>query len=78
MIALYINGYDVILGMDWLSKYYVLMDCKTKNIKLCIPNEPILECDCIKTKETLEIVSGEKERKFLKKGAVGFMAYIVN
>ena len=78
LISLSINGYDVILGMDWLSTYHVLMDCKTKNIKLCIPDEPVLECDCRKSKEALEMVSGEKAGKILRKGAVGFLAYIVN
>ena len=67
LISLSINGYDVILGMDWLSTYQVLMDCETKNIKLCIPGELVLECNCRKSKESLEMVSGEKIGKILRK-----------
>ena len=78
LISLSINGYDVILGMDWLSKYYVLIDCKTKNIKLCVPGEPVLEYNFREFKESFGIVSGEKVGKFLRKRAVGFLAYIVN
>jgi hypothetical protein len=30
------NGIDVILGMDWLSKHKVLINCTKKSIKLTI------------------------------------------
>jgi hypothetical protein len=33
-IVLESKGIDVILGMDWLSKYKVLIDCAKKSIKL--------------------------------------------
>jgi hypothetical protein len=29
-----LKGIDVILGMDWLSKHKVLIDCAKKSIKL--------------------------------------------
>jgi hypothetical protein len=31
------KGIDVILGMDWLSKYKVLIDCAKKSVKLTTP-----------------------------------------
>jgi hypothetical protein len=31
------KGIDVILGMDWLSKHNVLIDCTKKSIKLTTP-----------------------------------------
>jgi hypothetical protein len=34
LIVLESKGIDVILGMDWLSKYKVLIDCAKKSIKL--------------------------------------------
>jgi hypothetical protein len=34
LIVLELNGIDVILGMDWLSKHKVLIDCAKKSIKL--------------------------------------------
>lgn len=30
LIALGISGYDVILGIDWLSSYHTLIDCFQK------------------------------------------------
>jgi hypothetical protein len=37
------NGIDVILGMDWLSKYKVLIDCAKKSAKLTTLNGKELE-----------------------------------
>jgi hypothetical protein len=34
LIILESKGIDVILGMDWLSKYKVLIDCAMKSIKM--------------------------------------------
>jgi hypothetical protein len=33
LIVLELKGIDVILGMDWLSKYKVLIDCTKKSVK---------------------------------------------
>ena len=43
LILLAINGYDVILGMDWLAQHYVQVDCRTKNLSLNTPGEPIIK-----------------------------------
>jgi hypothetical protein len=37
------NGIDVILGMDWLSRHKVLIDCAKKSIKLTTPDGNELE-----------------------------------
>jgi hypothetical protein len=34
---------DVIIGMDWLSKHKVLIDCAKKSIKLTTPDGKELE-----------------------------------
>jgi hypothetical protein len=34
LIVLELKGIDVILGMDWLSKHKVLIDCAKKSVKL--------------------------------------------
>ena len=78
MIFLSINGYDVILGMDWLSRYYVQIDYKIKDVNLRIPGETVIRLNFKRTQKTLGIVSGEQTRKLLKKIAVGYIVYLVN
>jgi hypothetical protein len=43
LIILESKGIDVILGMDWLSKHKVLIDCAKKSIKLTTPDGKELE-----------------------------------
>jgi hypothetical protein len=38
-----LNGIDIILGKDWLSKHKVLIDCAKKFIKLTTPDGKGLE-----------------------------------
>ena len=78
LISLAISGYDVILGMDWLSQHYVQIDCKSKDIRLCVPGENVLEHNFKKSNGALGVISGEKVGKCLRNGAMGFVAYIVN
>jgi hypothetical protein len=43
LIVLESKGIDIILGMDWLSKHKVLIDCAKKSVKLTTPNGKELE-----------------------------------
>jgi hypothetical protein len=43
LIVLESKGIDIILGMDWLSKHKVLIDCAKKSIKLTTPEGKELE-----------------------------------
>jgi hypothetical protein len=43
LVVLVSKGIDVILGIDWLSKHKVLIDCTKKSVKLTTPDEKELE-----------------------------------
>jgi hypothetical protein len=43
LIVLESKGIDVILGMDWLSKHKVLINCAKKSVKLISPDGKELE-----------------------------------
>jgi hypothetical protein len=43
LIVLELKGIDVILGMNWLSKYKVLIDCAKKSIKMTTPEGKEME-----------------------------------
>jgi hypothetical protein len=43
LIILESKGIDVILGMDWLSKYEVLIDCAKKSVKMTTPEGKEME-----------------------------------
>jgi hypothetical protein len=43
LIVLESKGIDVILGMDWLGKHKVLIDCAKKSVKLTTPDGKEME-----------------------------------
>jgi hypothetical protein len=43
LIVLESKGIDIILGMNWLSKHDVFIDCAKKSVKLTTPDEKELE-----------------------------------
>ena len=67
LISLPIHGYDVKLGMDWLAQYYVQLNCRTNEVSLCLPGEPVLKLNFKKSQEPLGFVSGKKARKLFWK-----------
>ena len=45
MLVLDTKGYDVILGMTWLSKYYAVIDCQNKKVISRISHQPEFQFD---------------------------------
>ena len=45
MLVLDTKGYDVILGMTWLNKYHVVIDCRNKKVIFRIPLQPEFQFD---------------------------------
>jgi hypothetical protein len=45
LIVLESKGIDVILGIDWLSKHKVLINCAKKPVKLTTPDGKEMELD---------------------------------
>ncbi|GJR26532.1 putative reverse transcriptase domain-containing protein [Tanacetum coccineum] len=74
-----IGSFDVIIGMDWLSKYHVVIVCDKKIV--CIPfgNEILIvrgDGSNNGHESRLNIISCTKIQKYLLKGCQVFLAYI--
>ena len=39
LILLDIHDFDVILGMNWLSRHHATVDCYRKEVRFCKPGE---------------------------------------
>nr|XP_027090339.1 uncharacterized protein LOC113711372 [Coffea arabica] len=78
LIKLALQGYDVILGMDWLVKYHAQLDCRAKTVDFHIPSEPTLQLDVRGKLTSATLISGIKARKLLSKGARGYLAVLIN
>jgi hypothetical protein len=78
LIRLSIEYYDVILGMDWLSRHYAQVVCRQKVVHFCRPGEDVLEFRGEKVKEESYLISGARDQKLLCKSCIDCLAYLLN
>ncbi|GJZ96997.1 reverse transcriptase domain-containing protein [Tanacetum coccineum] len=74
-----LGSFDVIIGMDWLSKYHALIDCTEKIVRISWGNETlIIQGDESNkgSKTRLNIISCTKTHKYLLKGHHVFLAHV--
>ena len=65
MLVLDTKGYDVILGMTWLSQYYAVIDCREKKINFKIPLQPEFQFsgEVKSTKRKTRMTTSEIQKK---------------
>ncbi|XP_027169401.1 uncharacterized protein LOC113769125 [Coffea eugenioides] len=78
LVSLDLKGYDVIIGMDFLSYHHAKLDCRAKVVKFCIPGEATLKLVIRGRLASSALISGIRARKMLHKGAQGFLAFLIN
>ncbi|XP_070032721.1 uncharacterized protein [Nicotiana tomentosiformis] len=68
--------FDVILGMDWLSPYYAILDCHAKMVTLAIPGLPWLEWRGTLDYVPSRVVSFLKAHRMVGKGCDNYLAFL--
>ncbi|XP_070050153.1 uncharacterized protein [Nicotiana tomentosiformis] len=62
--------FDVILGMDWLSPHYAILDCHAKPVMLVMPGLPRLEYT------PNRVILFLKDQRLVEKGCDAYQAYV--
>ena len=78
LIVLSIHDFDIILGMDWLSKHRATLDCYKKEVRLVRPEEPGVIFRGIRREITPSLINAMTASKMLRKGCQGYLAFIVD
>ena len=78
LIALPFHEFDLILGMDWLSKHRSIVDCDKKIVLLKCPDLSEVRIQGIRSESVPKIMSAMKARRFLRKGCEAFLALILD
>ena len=78
LIVLEMVDYDVILGMDWLSKYNATILCRRKKVVFQPSEGEVFEYKGTPQGSKWPAMSTMKESRMLLKGCVGYLASIMD
>ena len=77
MILLDIHDFDVILGMDWLSRHHATVDCYRKEVRLCRTGQTEVVFYGLWKTLPSSIMTAIKANKMLRKSYPGYLAYAI-
>ena len=77
LILLDIHDFDVILGMDWLSRHHATVDCYRKEVRFCRPGQTEVVFYGLRKTLTNSIMTAMKANKMLRKSYQGYLAYAI-
>jgi hypothetical protein len=69
-------GYDVILGMDWLSKYYASINCREKVVVFQLLGVERFKFNGSCTEATPPLLSAIQATRNIRQRASAFLAYV--
>ncbi|WMV42843.1 hypothetical protein MTR67_036228 [Solanum verrucosum] len=78
LVILDMTDFDIILGMTWLSPYYVVFNCNTKSVTLEISVKEKLEWEWVYKPKEAKIISVIRARKLVGQRCLAYMAHILD
>ena len=77
LITLPFHEFDLILGMDWLSKHRAIVDCDKKIVLLKCSDPPEVTVHVIRSNSVSNVISAMQARRFLRKGCEALLALVL-
>ncbi|KAI3671895.1 hypothetical protein L1987_87092 [Smallanthus sonchifolius] len=77
LLPIELGSFDVVIGMDWLSKNHAEIVCFEKIVHIPLPNGEVLSIQGEKSGVALRMINCMKARKYLRKGYCVFLAHVV-
>ena len=77
LVALDMRDFDVVLGMDWLSRHRATLDCYKEEVKLNRPGKLEVKFRGLRRELFSCMISAMKAQRMLCKGCQGYLAYVV-
>jgi hypothetical protein len=78
LIPLELHDFDIILYMNWLSKYQAIIDCYAKTVTFQTPEGERMIFEGERILKSVALISVVTTQKFLRKGCMGYLTYILN
>ena len=77
LVALDMRDFDVVLGMDWLSRHRATLDCYKKEVKFHRPGKLEVKFRGMRRELSSNMISTMAAQRMLRKGCKGYLAYVV-
>ena len=78
LIKFSFREFDVILGMDWLSRHQVLVDCRMKRVTLRTPSGEEVTFIGERSNPISNVISATTARTMVRKGCEACLAYMID
>ncbi|GKE73912.1 putative reverse transcriptase domain-containing protein [Tanacetum coccineum] len=79
LLPVELGSFDVIIGMDWLAKYYALIICDEKVVRIPYEDEVlIIQGDNCDGGSKLNIISCTRTHKYIQKGCQVYLAQVTS
>ncbi|GJW58468.1 putative reverse transcriptase domain-containing protein [Tanacetum coccineum] len=79
LIPVEMGSFDVIIGMDWLSRYQAVIDCAKKIVRIPFGNEILIvrgDGSNNEHESRLNIITYTRTQKYLQRGCQVFLAHV--
>ncbi|XP_056694933.1 uncharacterized protein [Spinacia oleracea] len=78
LIAFDLSDFDVILGMNWLTKYEASINCLRQRVTLTTPSGDRISFQKSERKPTIQIVSALRAQEMNESGCTGYLCSVVD
>ncbi|KAL7234119.1 hypothetical protein ACSBR1_017668 [Camellia fascicularis] len=78
LISLEMKDFDVILGMDWLTKHHASIDCFRKKVVFAMPGQHEFFFQGDRKGSSICFISSLQANRMLRKGCHGYLACVVS
>ena len=76
LIILGMVDFDVILGMDWLSRYHVVLNCNAKTVTLAMPGVPRVEWKSVSGSCPRKVITFIRAQRLVERGCLSYLDFI--
>ena len=78
LIELSFREFNVILGMDWLSRHQVVVDCRMKRVTLRTPSGEEVTFIGERSNHLSNVISAATARTMVRKGCEAYLEYVID
>nr|CAD1817219.1 unnamed protein product [Ananas comosus var. bracteatus] len=72
-----LGEFDVVLGMDWLTKYYATIDCKNRTVTFREPRQTEVVFRGCQSSLFAMTISSSRARQLISRDSIAYLANVV-